>query len=111
MLDTSRDDENNLDEIVDVSAVGTENDMFDCFNRRGLHFIHVNARSLLPKLEGLKLLASNTQAAVVAVTETWLDGSIEDDEVELPGYSVHRIDGNRNCVLLGMMCLLTLVQI
>ena len=42
MLDTSRDDECNLDEIVDVSAVGTENDMFVCFNQRGLHFIHVN---------------------------------------------------------------------
>ena len=85
MPDTSRDDECNLDEIVDVSAVGTENDMFDCFNRKGLHFIHVNTWSLLPKLEELKLLASNTWAAVVAVTETWLDGAIEDNNVELTG--------------------------
>jgi hypothetical protein len=25
---------------------------------------------------------------------TWLDGSIEDDEVELSGYSIHRVDRN-----------------
>lgn len=97
LLDTSR-DECNLDEIVDLSVVGTENDMFDCFHRRGLHFIHVNAWSLLPKLEELKLLASNTWAAIVAVTETWLDGSIEDNDIEQTGYSIHRIHRNGGSV-------------
>jgi hypothetical protein len=40
--------------------------------------------ALLPKLEELKVHAPNTRAAVVAGSETWLDGSIEDNEVELP---------------------------
>ena len=33
--------------------------------------------SLLPKVEDMKQLISNTRPSVVAVTETWLDGSIE----------------------------------
>ena len=71
MPDTSGDDDEcNQDERVDVSVAGTENGLFDCFNRRGLPSIHVNALSLLPTLEELKPLASNTRAAVVTVTET-----------------------------------------
>ena len=67
-----------------------------CFLRKGLHFIHLNARSLLPKLDELNVLASKTKAAVIDVSETRLDDSVEDSEVELPGYSILRHDRNRN---------------
>ena len=50
--------------------------------------MHLNARSLLPKLDELNVLASKTKAAVIGVSETWLDESVEDSEVELPGYSI-----------------------
>ena len=46
-----------------------ESDEFNCFLRKGLHFIHLNARSVLPKLE-LIVLASKTKAAVIGVSET-----------------------------------------
>ena len=51
-------------------------DDFDCFKKRGLHFIHLNARSILPKMEELDILALSTNAAIIAVTETWLDNTI-----------------------------------
>ena len=48
-------------------------DDFCCFKQRGLHFIHLNARSIIPKMEELNILAGTTNAAIIAVTETWLD--------------------------------------
>lgn len=52
-------------------------DQFACFQRRGLHLIHVNARSLIPKLDEIKSIATRAKAAVLAVTESWLDDSAE----------------------------------
>ena len=42
-----------------------------------------------------RLLVQRTNAAVLAVTETWLDESVTDSEIELNGYIVHRKDRNR----------------
>ena len=48
-------------------------DDFQHFSKKGLHFIHLNIRSLLPKLDELILLATKTNAAVIGITESWLD--------------------------------------
>jgi hypothetical protein len=68
---------------------------YDCFKKKGLHFLHLNARSLLPKLEEIKILAMNTNAAVMGITETWLDSSVTDTEIGIPNYLVTRRDRNR----------------
>ena len=70
-------------------------DDFDCFKKRGLYFVHLNARGILPKMEELDILALSTKAAIIAVTETWLDNTICDNEVCIPGYSIQRKDRNR----------------
>ena len=70
-------------------------DDFDCFKKRGLHFVHLNARSILPKMEELNILAHSTNATIIAVTETWLDNTICDNEVCIPGYSIQRKYRNR----------------
>ena len=57
------DEERSLDGI-------DESDEFNCFLRKGLHFLHLNDRSLLPKLDELNVLASKTKAAVIGVSET-----------------------------------------
>ena len=61
-----------------------------------MHFIQVNARSLLPKLDEIGHLATTSKAAVIAVSETWLDSSILDGEVGLSGYYIYRHDRNRH---------------
>ena len=66
-----------------------DGNQFKCLQAKGLHFLHLNARSLLPKLDEMKLLTSKANAAVIGVTETWLDNSIEDTEVEIPGYVIY----------------------
>lgn len=71
-------------------------DFFDCFRKKGLHCVHVNARSLLPKLSELKILAVKTKASIIAVTETWLDKTVTENEINIPGYTTVRKDRNRN---------------
>ena len=73
-----------------------QDDQFDCFKRRGLHFIHLNTRSLPPKISELRLLARKTSAAVIAISESWMDHSVTDSEISIEGYSALRNDRNRH---------------
>ena len=66
--------------------------IFECFKRKGLHFIHLNARSMYPKLAELRLLAQKCNPAVLSITETWLDSSHTDEEIKIEKYTVLRRD-------------------
>ena len=59
---------------------------------RGLKIAHLNVRSLMPKLESLKILLENKPFDVFTVSGTWLKTSILDNEIHLPGYSCVRSD-------------------
>ena len=63
--------------------------------------IHINARSLLPKMSEIRLLATKTKAAVISITESWLDESVINAEVNIHDYCVVRPDRNRHD---GGMC-------
>ena len=84
----------------------TTNDLCELFQRKGLHFIHVNARSLLSRVSEIRVLANRTYAAVICVTETWFDSSVTDAEVEIPGYLIQRRDRSRSgggvCIRVGV---------
>ena len=58
----------------------------------GLHFIHININSLLPKIEGLLLLACLSNTAVIGISESKLDNSILDSEIEIDGYNILQFD-------------------
>jgi len=68
---------------------------YSCFRNKGLHFTHLNIRSLLPKLSELKTIILNTNVAVLSFSETWLDNTITDSEIEIQGYSIIRKDRDR----------------
>ena len=42
-------------------------DQYDCFKKRGLHFFHLKACRLLPKIYEVHLVTKSTNEAVVAV--------------------------------------------
>ena len=67
----------------DLVAITDIPDQYELCKKKGLHFLHINARSLLPKLTDAHLLVQRTNSAVLAVTETWLDESMTDSESEL----------------------------
>lgn len=74
-----------------------DSDVFrDFLKNKGLHILHANARSLLPKVADVKLILQRTSAAVLAITETWLDSTVSDNEIAIDGYSVLRRDRNRH---------------
>mgnify|MGYP001792126289 FL=1 len=83
--------------------------MWKPFQQKGLHFIHLNINSLLSKIDELREIAKNSNAAVIGITETKVDSSIFDSEIEIEGYSLLRNDRNRHgggvaCYVRSNMC-------
>jgi len=64
----------------------------DFKSRSGLGFIHMNVRSLLPKLDLVRILAENTSADVIVISETWLKKTVSDNAIDIDGYTVYRTD-------------------
>ena len=72
------------------------NNQFEILNKRGLHFMHVNINSILPKLEELKYIVNSAKLSVIGISESKLDNSVDDSEICIPGYNILRKDRNRN---------------
>jgi hypothetical protein len=64
--------------------------------QKGLNFVHLNVRSLIPKLTLVKRLLNETKTAVLALSETLLDETVPDGEISVDGYSLLRQDRNRH---------------
>ena len=63
---------------------------YECFRRRGIHLIHLNARSLVKKIDEIRLLVLKTNPAVLSITETWFDKSVTDNSVKIENYNIVR---------------------
>ena len=61
-----------------------------------LHILYLNARSLLSKLDELRVLCFVNKYDIVCVVESWLSQDIPDSELTIPGYFVFRKDRNRH---------------
>ena len=46
---------------------------WDVFNKRGMHFIHININSLLPKIDEVCYIANITNPSIIGISETKLD--------------------------------------
>ena len=65
------------------------------FKNRGLHFIHLNINSLLPKIEEFCYIAKFTNAVVIGICESKLDASVLDPEISIENYKILHCDRNR----------------
>ena len=63
---------------------------------RGLHFCHLNVNSLLSKIDELRDITNYIKPAILGITESKLDSSVTNAEVNINGYSIIRNDRNRN---------------
>lgn len=61
-----------------------------------LQILYYNVRSVLPKLDELRLSCSVTRPHVVCIVETWLDDSVLDSELQLYNYCLVRLDRSRH---------------
>lgn len=64
----------------------------DFKERSGLGFIHINVRSLVPKIDMLRIWAQSTAADVIVLSETWLSKSVSNKDIDISGYNVFRTD-------------------
>ena len=53
-------------------------DKFEPFRKRGLHFLHINVDSLLSKIDELRDVAGHTKPAILGTNESKLDRSVSD---------------------------------
>ena len=66
------------------------------FNLRGLHFIHFNVNSLLPKIGKVRNIAILSNAAVTGISESKLGDSVVSSEIHIDNYNTLHSDWNRH---------------
>ena len=69
---------------------------WNVFRSKGIHLIHLNVTSLLPKLDEIRYIAEGTKAAVIGIIESKLNKSIFQSEIQIDNYDLLRCDRNRN---------------
>ena len=57
---------------------------------------HLNVRSVVSKMDEIKLQLERHRSMILGLSETWLDSSVGDNEVSIDGFGLHRNDRNRN---------------
>ena len=65
------------------------------FKNKGFHFGPPSIHSILPKIEQLRSLLINSNIPVLGITETKLDNTVNNEEVEIDGYNLIQCDRNR----------------
>ena len=71
-------------------------DNWKVFNKRGLYLIHLNINSIISKIDELCIIAKKSRASVIGITESKLDETILDEEINIDGYELARSDRNRH---------------
>ena len=89
--DAPSDEQTNIDFGTSSSV-----DNWKVFNKHGLHMIHLNINSLLSKIDELRAIAKKSRATVIGITESKLDESVTDGEINIDGYELIRSDWNRH---------------
>ena len=68
---------------------------WNIFQKRGMHFIHLNINSILPKIDEICYIAKLTNATVIGLSETKLDNTVLSSELEIEGYDLVISDRSR----------------
>ncbi|XP_071954198.1 uncharacterized protein [Antedon mediterranea] len=76
----------------------------EIFRCKGLHYLHLNTKSLLPKIDEIRSIAKKTDVSLIAISESWLDKSVNNSEISIDNYSIERKDRCTNSVG-GGVCL------
>ena len=55
-------------------------------NRPGLKIVHFNTRSIINKLEKIKIFSAIISPDIVCITESWINPNISHIELQISGY-------------------------
>ena len=67
-------------QINSLSKNDSRNEL-NVFKKRGMHFIHININSLLPKIDEVRCIANITNVSIIGISETELDETIWSSEL------------------------------
>ena len=83
-----------LKELDEGEPVSLPSDLQNLVNYRGFKVIHKNIQSLTRKIDELRFVCKSLDSKIHLLTfsETWLDGKISDSKINIPGYTVFRMD-------------------
>ncbi len=59
---------------------------------KGLKIVHLNIRSILPKMDLLRAWVAYNNPNIITLSETWLSSKITDREIKLVNYGLYRAD-------------------
>ena len=59
---------------------------------KGLNVVHLNIRSIIYKLDQIKMIISQAKIDILCLTESWLNPNITDLEPSIEGYKIFRQD-------------------
>ena len=82
-----------MDYQLDPLSV-VSNDAWNIFQKRGMHFIHLNINSIL-QIDEIRYTAKLTNATVIGLSETKLDNTVLSSELEIEGYDLVRSGRSR----------------
>ena len=68
---------------------------FELFHKLDLHFLDINVNKLL-KIDKLRDIVGHTKPTILGTTESKINSSVSDQEVNINGYSILSGDRNRN---------------
>ena len=81
---------------VEIQKLHVSQSFWKPFENNRLHFLLLDVNSILPIIDELKMIAGNTKAAIIGITESKVNNSTSDSEVELSDYCILRCNRNRN---------------
>ena len=71
------------------------NSKWKIFKKKSLHILHLNINSLLPKIDEIRFIAKQSNASIIGVSESKLDSSILNSELDTHEYNLVRLDHSR----------------
>jgi exonuclease III len=85
----------NIDICTDVTNSSHADVDFCLASSTGLKCMHINIRSILPKMDELKAIVLDQNVDILSVNETNLDSTVPDSEIAIDGYNIFRCDLTR----------------
>lgn len=77
-------------ESLDPPQLGELRSIHELRSCNGLKFLHLNIRSLLPKLDFINVLTTESNLDILVITE--LSGKVSDSDVAIMGFNLFRAD-------------------
>ena len=69
---------------------------WNIFKSKALHFTYLSINILLPNIEELRIIAKSTNAMIIGISETKLDESVLEPEIQTDDYKILQCDRNKH---------------